>query len=212
MWLLCQHVSPKMYKDMQRVSLMQPFDEAYFEEEFPKISEEFTIMSCFGMQLDEGDKFDWRSLKDYWLEIRNVVAKYMDTRDIRFVTIENQCKSIPLRRLPKITFPDRPTKPLPRQWWDEHPFREKSLENIAIDWWKMARVPPCKYEDFAGVDSTEDEITLIEDVEDDADHHLETPGNVPVSLSNGSIATGTGMSCKPHRYLRFIAIDILNIH
>ena len=160
MWSLCQLACPKIYKDMQRVSLMKAFDRDYFKEEFPKISKDFAIISVFGMQLDKPDEFDWKSLKDRWAKLRNIVAKYIDnTHSTKFALIDHQCGFI-LRRLPEINHDDPPRKPLPREWWDNHPDREGSLENIALNWWLMDSLPPHKYEDFA-------EEELVEDVQDD---------------------------------------------
>ena len=170
-WNLIQVAAPVMYKDMQRVSLMKPFDASYVKEEFPKLSKDFAVISVFGLLLDRPDEFDWRLLKRRWLKIRNIVAKYLDnTNDERIAIIDNQCNFMSFRRLPPPTFSERPRKALPRQWWDEHPSRDKSLENIAVNWWRMAKVPSCKYEDFAGVDSGKietvpEELSLIKDME-----------------------------------------------
>ena len=56
MWALCQVVSPKIYKDMQRVALMKVFDLDYFEKEFDKVSDDFAVISVFGVQLDHPDE------------------------------------------------------------------------------------------------------------------------------------------------------------
>lgn len=161
-WSLCRLASPKMYKDMQRVALMEPFDSEYFKQEFPKLSSDFAIISVFGLQLDHPDQFDWKSLTDHWVKLRNIVAKYMDKRGMTKVAIiDDRCRFM-LRRLPKITYPERPMKSLPREWWDNHPDREGSLENIGLNWWRMASLPEYKYEDFAVEE-------LVEDVQDEGE-------------------------------------------
>ena len=48
---------------------------------------------------------------------------------------------------------ERP-RPLPRDWWDSHPNREASLNNIAVNWWRMTKAPPCKFEDLEEDSST----------------------------------------------------------
>ena len=180
MWSLCQLACPKIYKDMQRVSLMKPFDMKYFKEEFPIISRDFAIISVFGMELDKPDEFDWKSLKDRWVKLRNIVAKYMDKNQCeKFALIDHRCGFI-FRRLLKINHPDRPKRPLPRGWWDNHPDRKASLENIALNWWLMDTLPEHKYEDFV-VEG------LVEDVEDEPfrvdREEIQHPG--PPSCSEG---------------------------
>ena len=197
---------------MQRVALMKPFDQEYYKEEFRKVSEDFAIISVFGIQLDHADKFEWNSLRDYWIEIRNVVAKYLDnTKDVRLVAIDHKCNFMSLRRLPKITFTDRPQKPLPREWWDSNPEREESLENIAVNWWMLARVPPCKYEDFATPDTSkvEEEINLIEDVDDEEDVRG-VPGTTVFDLTNERTTTFVQRECIAHGYAQRNIILVLN--
>ena len=183
MWSLCQLACPKIYKDMQRVSLMKPFDMEYFKEEFPKISTDFAIISVFGMQLDKPDDFDWKSLKDRWVKLRNIVAKYMDnTQSTKLALIDQQCGFI-FHRLPKINHADRPKNPLPREWWDNHPDKEASIENIALNWWLMETVPEHKYEDFV-------EEELVEDVQDDPvviDQGTEIPHPGPPGCAEGKL-------------------------
>lgn len=182
MWSLCRLVSPKIYKDMQRVALMEPFDLKYFKQEFPKLSSDFAIISVFGLQLDRPERFDWKSLTEHWIKLRNIIAKYMDTTgNTKIAVIDNQCH-FTLRRPPKITYPERPQRQLPREWWDNHPDREASLKNIGLSWWRMASLPEYKYEDFAVeelVEDVQDEYEDAqnggEDVQDEAEDEIIRP-------------------------------------
>jgi hypothetical protein len=158
MWILCRQVCPIVYKDMQRVGLMEYWDEKYFEEAFYKVTEDFIAISCFGMELKnwDRDRLDRSSLKDRWLRLRVVLAKYMDKGDERFAKIEEHYNFLSLRGLPKITPAQRP-KRLPRKWWDDHPKRDYTLNRIALIWWRLSKAPQCDFEDICGADVGEDE-------------------------------------------------------
>jgi hypothetical protein len=171
-WALCELVSPKIYKDMQRVALMEPFDPVYFKQEFQKLSSDFAVISVFGLQLDHPNRVNWKSLTDHWRKLRNIVAIYIDKSEMTKIDkIDNHSHFI-LHRLPKITYnPDqRPRKSLPREWWDNHPDREASLENIGLNWWRMASLPEYTYEDFAveeAVEAVQDEGEEVRDSGED---------------------------------------------
>jgi hypothetical protein len=158
-WTLCQHVCPKIYKDMQRVALMKAFDPDYFEKEFRKVSDDFALISVFGVQLDHPNELSWNSVKSHWLELRNIVAKYLGEEDSRIIDIDNRYNL----RL-KLKYLERPAD-LRRDWWDSHPNREASLENIAVNWWRMTKVPPCKFEDLAANSSTYELSENINDIQ-----------------------------------------------
>jgi hypothetical protein len=155
-WTLCQQVCPIIYKDMQRVALMEYWDKAYFEKAFREVSKDYITISCFGMQLRKWDRQGRRSLRDRWLQIRVILVKYMDQNDYRFTRIEEHYNFMSLRGLPKITPAQRPMR-LPRKWWDEHPNRDASLDRIALVWWRLRKAPPCGFEDICGVDVRNDE-------------------------------------------------------
>lgn len=148
MWTLCEVVSPKIYKDMQRVALMKEFEPEYFEKEFDKVSDDFVLISVFGVQLDHPDELSPRSVRHHWLKLRNIFAKYLGKEDPRIGDIDNN-----YHLLPKIKLVERP-RSLTRDLWDSHPNREASLENIAVNWWRMKKAPPCKFEDLEEDSST----------------------------------------------------------
>lgn len=157
-WGLCQGVCPIIYKDMQRVVLMEHWDNVYFEEAFHEVSKDYIAISCYGMQLRKWDSLDRRSLKNRWLQLRVILAKYMDQSDIKFAKIEEHYNFMSLRGLPKIIPGQRP-RSLPREWWDEHPDRDSCMDRIALVWWRLRKALPYEFEDICGTEAREGEIS-----------------------------------------------------
>jgi hypothetical protein len=135
---------------------MKYWDKEYFEKAFPEVSKDYIVISCFGMQLRNWDRMDKQALKNRWLQLRDILTKYMDESDSNFTKIEEHYNPVFLPGLPKITPGRRPAR-LPRKWWDEHPNRVSSLDRIALIW-RLRKAPPCKYEDICGADVKEDGI------------------------------------------------------
>ena len=145
---LCESTFPKMFKDMQRVALMRPFDYDYYNAHFKVLADEFSAIFLLQVLVSNPGKFDWSYLKYYWRDLRNIVAKYTgDGKDPRILAIDKRY-SMFLWRLPKIVVQPRPTKPLPREWWDSNPDREKIITTVALTWWGIPQTPDLEFEDL----------------------------------------------------------------
>jgi hypothetical protein len=133
---LCEQTFPKMFKDMLRIALMKPYDYEYYTAEFKTIKEDFYAIYFLRVMISSPDKFEWNNLKGYWTNLRNLVAKYKcNGKDPRIVAIDKRV-SLVFCSLPKITLQPRPTKSLPRDWWDFNPSeREELITTVAKTWW-----------------------------------------------------------------------------
>ena len=133
---LCETVFPKMLKDMLRIALMRPYDFAYYKNEFCAITEDYADISLLRSLVLNPDRWDWGYLKLYWRDLRNVVAKYNgNPKDPRIAAIDKHF-SLFSWGLPKINPQPRPTKALPREWWDSSPMeRQDLIATVAESWW-----------------------------------------------------------------------------
>jgi hypothetical protein len=149
---LCRLAWPEIYVDMLRVSLMKPFDTKYYETQFDFIADDLVTMSVFGKLLcDPGRKFDFKTLWDHWLELRNVLAKYLGKEDHGIVSMDFEYRvsnRLTLCRLPNFKFEPRPEKPLPKEWWDAHPNRLATLDRISRNWFEKKKADPFTLEDL----------------------------------------------------------------
>jgi hypothetical protein len=151
-WELCRLAWPEIYVDMLRVSLMKPFDTTYYETQFDYIADDVVTLTVFGKQLrDPSDKFDFKTLWDHWLELRNVLAKYLGKQDHGIASVDFEYRvsnRLTLRRLPNFEFVPRAAKPLPREWWDTHPNRAATLDRISRNWFEKKKAAPFTLEDL----------------------------------------------------------------
>jgi hypothetical protein len=132
---LCEQTYPKMFKDMLRVALMKPYDPEYHTAEFNVIADELSAIFLLRTLISNPEKFDWSYLKYYWRDLRKIVAKYQgNAKDPRIVAIDKHY-SVVFWGLPKITLQPRPTRSLPREWWDFNPEREELITTVAQTWW-----------------------------------------------------------------------------
>ena len=131
-WSLALIARSELYKDMQRVTFMKYFDPEYYESEFPKVRGDFIVISNFGRYRDE---LKWSEIKCYWMDLRNIISKYMDTTTSeKFAAIDKKCGYI-FCRMPEIQYAQRPTKPLPKGWRDNNPEWEDCLNYIIRHRW-----------------------------------------------------------------------------
>ena len=145
---LCEQTFPKMFKDMLRLALMRPYDYDYYNEEFKVLADEFSAIFLLQVLVSNPDKFDWSYLKYYWRNLRNIAAKYTgNAKDPRILAIDKHYSTL-FWGLPKIIVHRRPTKPLPREWWDDNPEREKIIATVAKTWWGILRTPDLDFEDL----------------------------------------------------------------
>jgi hypothetical protein len=151
-WELCRLAWPEIYVDMFSVSLMKPFDTTYYETQFDYIADDLVTLSVLGKQLrDPSDKFDFKTLWDHWLEVRNVLAKYLGNQDHGIASVDFEYRvsnRLTLRRLPNFEFVLRAAKSLPREWWNTHPNRVATLERISRHWFEKKKATPFTFEDL----------------------------------------------------------------
>jgi len=153
---LCEQTFPKMFKDMLRLVLMEPYDYSYSNEQFKVIAKEYDFIVLLKV-LVANPHLDWSYLKYYWENLRNVVAKYTgNAKHPRILAIDKH-----YWRLPKLVVQPRP-KPLPREWWESNSERDELIANVAKNWWGIQQPLDLEFEDldinnklFEGMNSIE---------------------------------------------------------
>lgn len=118
---LCHLAYTTLQVDLQRVEETRKFDMPYFHNEIKPLVNDLVTMNVFGKQLHDTTgtlTLDLRELWDRWLELRNVLAKYLGSEHDGILDIDNKYRaehwpSFLSPSLPEFTFHRRPSIPAP---------------------------------------------------------------------------------------------------
>lgn len=132
-WTLCGLAWPKM-SSLQGRFLNRGFHTEEFKE-YRRITDGLVLIHIFGVQMDHPEELEWMGLNYFWMEVRDLVAKYIEKHEEwRILNIDEQCEVY--CRLPEIVLGEYLLKAQPAPKANLKPYEKCSPETIGDNWWK----------------------------------------------------------------------------